>query len=251
VAAEPRAPDSSFWVEPEGLDGDTLRLTDEESHHLLRVFRAAPGALFQATDGRGMTFDCLLVSGARGRAVGRVTARRPGAGELPVPLCIMAGLPEPAAAEELVIRAVPLGATHILFFRAERSERWRPIPARLARLERLARAALKQSRRSRLPCIQFAAGPEEAIEAAPEGSRHVADPDGGSWSEVEVSGASGGAVLGVGPPGGLAEREKALFVRGGFSGICLGPSRLTTQDAASAMLALARERILWGWRGRD
>jgi 16S rRNA (uracil1498-N3)-methyltransferase len=251
VAGEPRPPDSAFWVEPAAVEGETLRLTPEESRHLLRVFRAGPGAPFEAVDGQGHAYQCVLVSTGREGAVGRVVACREEAGELPAALRVLAGMPAPAAAEELVERAVPLGASQIIFFPGEQGERWSPTPSRVARLDRVARAALKQSRRSRLPGIQFTAGPSQAIAAAPAGARYLADPGGGSWSERAPLRVLEGVALGIGPPGGWTETERALFGEFGYVSISLGPSRLTTQDSACAMLALARERILASGPDRD
>lgn len=251
MAGEPRAPDSLFWVEPDAVEGATLRLAPEESRHLIRVFRATPGAPFEAVDGRGRSFHCVLVSAGREGAVGRVLACQEEAGELPEPLCVLVGMPAPAAAEELVGRAVPLGTTRVVFFQAERGERWRASPSRVARFDRVARAALKQCRRSRLPSIQFAGSGAEGIAAATGGVRYLADPDGGSWSESVAPGVSQGVVLGVGPPGGLTEPERALFRSAGFIPISLGPTRLTTGDATAALLSLARERILAVGHGGD
>jgi len=251
VTDEPRPPDSPFWVEPDAVEGETLRLSPEESHHLLRVFRAAPGAPFEAVDGRGRSYQCVLLSAGRSGAVGRVVACREEAGELVAPLRVVTGMPSPAAAEELVGRAVPLGATQVVFYPAERAERWGATPARLARFGRIARAALKQCRRSRLPSIQFTETASEAIAAAPAGARYLADANGRPWSENASPGVSEGVALAVGPPGGLTGAERALFESAGYIRISLGPSRLTTQDAVSALLCLARERILASGPGRD
>jgi 16S rRNA (uracil1498-N3)-methyltransferase len=244
VAAEPRTPDSPLWVEPSAVAGETLRLDAEETHHLVHVFRAAPGSPFEAVDGRGRAYRCVLLSADRDGAVGRVLGCREGAGELPAPIWVMAGLPAPSAAEELVDRSVPLGASHLLFYPAARAMRWRATPTRVARFDRLARAALKQSRRSRLPCIQFPGSLEEAVAAAPAAGRYLADPDGRTWSESPSTGVLGGVALVVGPPGGLTGSERELLRESRFHPISLGPSRLATQDAALVLLSLARERIL-------
>jgi 16S rRNA (uracil1498-N3)-methyltransferase len=250
VEAEPRTPDSPFWVEADAVERDRLRLSAEESHHLLHVFRAAPGISFEAVDGAGHCYRCVLESTERGLAVARITVRRDEAGELPAAIRVLAGLPAPAAAEELVARAVPLGATQLHFFAAAQGGKAGRAASRMARFDRLARAALKQSRRSRLPRIQFHASLEEALPAVSERCRVLADPDGGSWSRTAPQGVLEGVAVAVGPPGGLAAPERASLLASGFVAISLGPSRLTTQDAAIALVALAREGILGAGTGR-
>lgn len=244
MAAERRTPDSPLWVEPSAVAGETLRLGPDESRHLLRVFRAVPGSPFEAVDGRGRAYRCVLLSADPQGAVGRVLDCREGAGELPVPIRLLAGMPASAAAEELIGRAVALGTTHLVFVPSAQSERWRVTPSRVARFDRVARAALKQSRRTRLPCIQLPGSLEEALSAVQEESRYLAEARGRSWSESAATGVLRGVALAVGPPGGLTGPERRLLESARFQPISLGPSRLTTQDAALALLSLAREGIL-------
>lgn len=250
MGAEPRTPDSPFWVEGDAVLGDRLRLSAEESHHLLHVFRAAPGTPFEAVDGEGHCYRCVLESTERDLAVGRIADRRDETGELPASIRVLAGLPAPAAAEELVARAVPLGATQLHFFAAVQGGK-AGRASRMARFDRLARAALKQSRRSRLPRIQLHASLEEALPAVSERCRVLADPEGVPWSRTAPQGVLEGVALAVGPPGGLAAPERATLLTSGFVAISLGPSRLTTQDAAIALLAVVREGILAAAAGRD
>ena len=246
MRSEPRGPDTPFCVEPDSVDGGSLRLSAEESHHLLHVFRAVPGTPFEAVDGEGRLYICEL-AGVEGRlATGRVLAVQEGAGELPGTLELIVGLPDFASAEALMTRAVPLGLHRIVFTQTEQSERWRATGARRGRLSRLARAAVKQSRRTRLPRIEFPDDLERAVEPGgdPGGRRFLADPSGRPWSEGVLSGVFKHATLAVGPPGGLSERERALFRERGFASISLGNNRLRTEDASCALLTLARDRIL-------
>jgi 16S rRNA (uracil1498-N3)-methyltransferase len=240
----PRNPDTLFWVEPDAVEGDRLTLAGDESHHLLRVHRVAPGAPFTAIDGGGVAYECVLESAERGVAVGRIARREPGMGEPPVPITLLVGLPDAGPTETVVEHAVPLGATAIDFFAAARSGRAPLAPARLERLLRIARAALKQSRRCRLPILRSSPSLEVALGSLEGGRRYVADPagrrptlEGGDRGQAPV-------ILAVGPPGDFDDAEKALLRRSDFSPISLVENRLTTETAAVAILALARNLFI-------
>jgi RsmE family RNA methyltransferase len=52
-------------------------------------------------------------------------------------------------------------------------------------------------------------------------------------------------LLVVGPPGGFTDAERNGLRSGGFHRISLGPSRLTSETAAVALLASARNLLLY------
>lgn len=237
---EPRRPDTIFWVEPSAVQGDLLTLDAEESHHLLRVHRADRGASFVAVDGVGGSYDCVLESVEKGIAIGRIAKTTAGLGEPPVPIRLLVGLPDPGPAETVVVHAVPLGASTIDFVACSRSGRPPLGAARLDRLARIARSALKQSRRSRLPALRSSPSLDQALAGLGETLRYVADPLGQGSFQAPEAGAESAVVLAVGPPGGFTESEGAMLRDQQFTPISLGNSRLSTETAAIALLALAR-----------
>ncbi len=241
---EPRRPDTIFWVEPSAVQGDMLTLDAEESHHLLRVHRADRGTPFLAVDGVGGSYDCVLETIDRGIAIGRVAKRSVKLGEPPAPIRLLVGLPDAGPAETVVVHAVPLGATMIDFVACARSGRPPLGGARLDRLIRIARSALKQSRRSCLPAIRSSATLDLALADLHATHRFVADPQGRGILELSPTG--GGerdVVLAVGPPGGFSEPEASLLRGREFTPISLGNSRLSTETAAIALLVSARNLL--------
>ena len=240
---KPRRPDTIFWVAPDAIRGDRLTLDREESHHLLHVHRAAPGTPFVAVDGVGGTYECLLESSDRRVAVGAIERRSSGQGELSVPITLVVGLPGAGPAETVVAHAVPLGALAIDFVACDRAGRQALESSRLERLSRVAVSALKQSRRSRLPAIRSSASLEAAIALLGDGPRYVADP--GTQSRIKsASGELQGSIsLAVGPPGGFTDEEGGRLLEAGFRPISLGGSRLTTETAAIALLAVVRNQL--------
>ena len=240
---KPRRPDTVFWVDPAAIRGNRLTLDREESHHLLHVHRAVPGAAFVAVDGAGGTYECLLESSDRGVAVGTVTRRSSGQGELPVPIALLVGLPDAGPAETVVAHAVPLGASAIDFVACARAGRPALGPAPLSRLSRIAVSSLKQSRRSRLPAIRSSASLEAALALLGDGPRFLADPESPSRLSPALGKLQGFISLAVGPPGGFTDEEVGVLRDAGFQSISLGDSRLTTETAAMAILAIARNYL--------
>ena len=240
---EARRPDTVFWVEADAVVDDRVTLSRDESHHLLDVFRASLGAPFEAVDGAGQSYACVLESAERGIAVGRVVEVTRERGELPSALILLVGLPDLGAAETVVAHAVPLGATLIDFIPCERSGRPALSPSRVERLGRIARSATKQSRRSRLAVILSSASLEEALRVAGTGPRFVADPGGSPLIPATHLPPQASITVAVGPPGGFTDDELARLERERFHRISLGPSRLTTETASIAMLSLARNSL--------
>lgn len=246
----PRRPDTLFWVERANVQRSFVTLDPEESHHLLRVHRAEPGAPFEATDGTGVLYRCRLLDASRSAARGEIVERVAGSGELPGTVRLIVGLPDLRAAESLIEHAVPLGASEIVFAACERSGPATLGEPKLERLRRLAVAGVKQSRRSLLPGISAAPTLAAALDgllgssgSEPPSVRLVADPSGPVSASELGAGAQSAVIAAVGPPGGFSDRETALLREAEFAPISLGTNRLTTETAALALLCEARNLL--------
>ena len=250
-----RTPDTAFWVDRADVDGVRLRLSASESRHLLRVFRAAPGTPFEAVDGEGILYRCVLETDSGGIAAGRIESRTEDAGELGVAITVLAGIPDLPQIETIVSLAVPLGATAIDFVATGHSGRGGLAEARLDRLARIARSALKQSRRTRLPALRSSRSLEEASQEIPADSmRLIADPRGeplrAEHAQAMAVGSQPHVIMAVGPPGGFLRQEGEFLAARTFRPISLGPSRLTTSAAVLALLGAARNLMLTTGLGR-
>ena len=245
VARDARHPDTPFWVDPAAVSGDRLVLDADESRHLLRVHRASIGAEFEAVDGQGHLYRCVLDSADDGIASGRIESRAENAGELSFELRLVIGMPDFGPIETVVEHAVPLGVASIDFAVCARSGREPLAENRLERLHRIARASLKQSRRTRLPELRSSASLEAAVATLGAADwRLVADSAGPSRIEVPPSRIQSVVALAVGPPGGFIDWELGVLRGAEFRPISLGPSRLTTETATLALTAIARNSLL-------
>jgi len=98
-------------------------------------------------------------------------------------------------------------------------------------------AALRQSRAAWRMAIHPALGLSDAMAAAREPVRWLADPEGEPPSGLFAT-AGGPAVAAIGPAPGFSEPERKALRGSGFTPVRLAARRLRTETAALAAAAL-------------
>lgn len=219
------------WLALETLPavGGAIEFGEDDSHYLRRVCRVKAGERITATDGAGSVAEIML--DGSGRELRGVVERRE-TRERGAEACVLCGAPEGERADWLIEKLAELGLAVFQPIDCERG-RWDKAGRRFERWQRLASAALRQSRQAfrmnvRNP-LSLAAALAELKQA---GSRWLADPAGrpaGSFA------APASPAIGViGPSGGFSEAEWSTLTAAGFEPICLSRSRLRTETAAIA-----------------
>lgn len=213
--------------------GTRVELAGPEAHYVARVCRARTGERLEATDGQGAraTLRLLEVRGVVAAEIEAVTRETPAR-----PAWLLCGAPEGERADWLVEKLAELGVARFQPVDTSRGS-WRRAAGRRERWERLAVAALRQSRRTHLMTVGDPLPLERAMEDLPPGGgRWLADVAGERIACGAVPEGSTGVAL-VGPAGGLDDGERAAAVRRGFVPILLSDGRLRTETAALAWAA--------------
>lgn len=219
-------------VPPAALDAGEVEIEGDAYRHLFRARRLEKGATLRLVDGAGR---------ARWGEVARLDGRR-------AFLAVGAPAPEnePVRRLELVVaslrreraswlveKATELGVAAVRFLGSERAPRAYG-EGTLERLDRVARAAVEQCHRSRLPEVTGVHGWDE-LPALVEGFEHrlALDPQGSAWATR----GQGPVVVLVGPEGGWSAAEKDALVHLGAALTALGPRVLRIETAALAAAA--------------
>jgi len=223
------------------VGGREVILPAQAGEHVARVLRmevGAPVVLFAGDD--GMEFDATLVSVGKREVVAAVGAGRVVANESPLSLTLAQGVARGEKMDLIVQKATELGVVRIVPLLTERSE----VKLDAARAEKrlqhwraVAASACEQSGRARLPYIE-AAQPLQAWLAslAEDGRERLALLPEGDRRAQSLK-LEHGALLVVGPEGGLGERDTTALSAAGFTGLRLGPRILRTETAGLAALA--------------
>ncbi|HET7664121.1 MAG TPA: 16S rRNA (uracil(1498)-N(3))-methyltransferase [Rhodanobacteraceae bacterium] len=218
-----------------------LTLPAAVARHAVRVLRLAVGQAVTLFNGDGCDY-AGGIEGVEGNTVKvRLHERRELANESPWPLTLVQCLAKGDKMDLVVQKATELGVSCIVPVLSERSEvRLDAARAdkRLKHWQAIVASACEQCGRARLPVIETPqplaqwlkhSGSSAALRLAlmPGEEKRVRDlimPD-------------DGAILVVGPEGGLGERDIAALTSADFSGLALGPRILRTETAGLAALA--------------
>ncbi|HTR96661.1 MAG TPA: RsmE family RNA methyltransferase [Candidatus Acidoferrales bacterium] len=222
-----------LWLPQLEAAGAEFEIAGDEAHYLARVVRARPGEHATATDGMGAlaTLEVLAL-----RATVRVRCVALRRVERGATLELWCGAPEGGRADWLVEKLAELGVAVLQPLDASRGA-WERAPARRERWERLALAALRQSRSPFRMEIRAPARLTSLVGNPGAPRRWVAAQDGEPAAGRLVRSA-GRSVAAVGPSSGFDGDELNLLRSNDFAPVSIGANRLRTETAALAIASI-------------
>lgn len=228
------------------VEGDRVYLPSEEIHHLVRVRRADPEMKFEALDGKGQVFTCLLKKEEEGNWFGQIEGVESGRGESPLQLTLALALVRKDLFEWACQKATELGVAQIWPLVTERTEIRlddRRTEKKVERWRRIVREAVKQSGRSIIPEVSYPMELEEALQVREEGSLLVLDEGSDQALKPVLQSLSQPIVIFVGPEGGWSPPERELFRFQQASFASLGNRILRAETAPLAILSILQYEL--------
>jgi 16S rRNA (uracil1498-N3)-methyltransferase len=241
-----------FLVEPALLDGGgpagprEIVLTGPEGRHAVSVRRLQPGEEVVLTDGagRGAHGEVAAVAGKDELTV-RVREMRTEPEPRPT-VTVVQALPKGDRGELAVETMTEAGVDAVLPWAAARCvTQWRGERGAksLAKWRSTAREAAKQARRLRFPTVGDLVTTRQLLPLlAAADFAAVLHEEGSVPLATAALPQSGSLLLVVGPEGGIAPEELALFAEAGASPHRLGPTVLRTSTAGVAAVSLLLAR---------
>jgi 16S rRNA (uracil1498-N3)-methyltransferase len=238
-----------FFAPPEKIDGATITLSKEETHHLARVLRLQAGQEALVFDGRGHEFRCVIFEVrsyyARLEIIEPLTPSR----ESDLDLTLAQGLAKGEKFDLIVQKATELGVSRIVALATEncdvRLDEQRSV-RRVERWRRISLEAIKQCGRSKLVDIDVPLGLEEFLEGDRAASSELLlfSEKGGTAIEEAVTGLEGKSVTAlIGPEGGWSPREFEMLDARNARAVSLGPRIIRAETAALVAIALIQHLL--------
>lgn len=243
------------WI-AEIWDEATATLVGSQAEHMIRVLRAQTGMEADVVAG-GKVFHSV-VAAISGNAPGEMPEVRFNLiaeveSEPAMPVTLVMSIYKFDHMEWAIEKATELGVAAIAPVIARRTEKHLAQGAakRMERWRRIAHEAAQQSRRSDVPLIHDAAKLSDRVKAASASRRIVlAEQERSATlrSALQQAIAAAGEKmpeleLAIGPEGGWAPEEEALFDAHGWQAVSLGPRILRAETAAIAALAVVASML--------
>ena len=219
--------------------GSRIRLPAAEASHA-RARRLRVGDLVALMDGSGRQARARVAALGGGRVelvVESLIAAAAADADAEPEMTLLVGAVRTERLSWLVEKATELGVRRIVLVRSARTQSFRASETVVSRLERVARAAAKQSEQERWPEILGPTAFAEALTHAASAQRFLLDLDGEDLP-ARIDGPR--AALLVGPEGGWTEEEREAARRSGWRPTRLPAGKLRTETAAVAAIVLLR-----------
>jgi 16S rRNA (uracil1498-N3)-methyltransferase len=231
-----------FFVPPDSLGGDTVRLEGEVAHQITRVLRMKPGDEVVLLDGLGWEYRVSLVSFGQEEVTGQLLEKRacPADPAHKVTLYLSL-LNKPDKFEWALQKCTELGAARFVPMIAERSVASAPGSGKMERWERIIQEAAEQSGRAILPSLEQTVSLGDALRTARADETCIAlmPALGADCSVRQALEASPKKVsLFIGPEGGFTEAELEQAQGAGVQLVTLGPRTLRAETAAVTALTV-------------
>jgi 16S rRNA (uracil1498-N3)-methyltransferase len=239
-----------FFARPEDVGEHELRLRGDEANHLARVLRLRPGAQVVVFNGRGHEYTAMVERLEPDGVVCRILRQAKVQLAQTVSITLGQGLPKAEKFAWLIQKTTELGVSEIVPLITERvvpQLSTHQAATKLARWEKLAREACKQSGRATVPRL-WPPTPLQTFFTSFQGSDlKLVLWEGEKTRPLSTILAASERVASVavviGPEGGLTLQEVAHAEAYGFLAVGLGQRILRTETAGLVAVALLQYQI--------
>ncbi len=232
------------WI-AEHWDEATATIEGAQAEHLARVLRAQPGMEADVVAG-GRVFHARVAAVTQSEVRFNLTSELVADPALPVTLVL--AIYKFDRMEWAIEKATELGVAAVAPVVSQRTEKHLAQAAekRAERWRRIVHEAAQQARRSDVPLIHDPVSLESRVRAASAAGRIVlAEQERTTTLRHAIDEAVAAAKdempaleIAIGPEGGWAAREEALFDANGWRAASLGPRIVRAETAAIAALAV-------------
>ena len=218
-------------------------LSEDASHHLIRVLRATEGDAVVLFNGQGQEAKAVLSLAHPKQSICQAQAPESINRESPARITVIQALCLGDKMDWVVQKACELGASQLVPVKTSRSQlklEADRASKRQAHWQRIADAAAAQCGRNQVMTVSPVTRFEESLSVVGS-TAWLLDP----FAEQSLSTAplTQDITIAIGPEAGWSDEEEALARRAGFQGVRCGPRILRTETAAAAVLTAIAVRL--------
>ena len=237
-----------FFIDKTQIDGEIIKITGEDSHHISRSLRMAVGEKITLTDNEAIEYDCTLEHFGDGYVLAKITEQRHSQSEPEIRVHLFQALPKGEKLDFIIQKSVECGVFDITPFESEHcivKVKGDSEDRKTDRRNKIALEAAKQCGRSVLPEVLPTVSFERMLEmtSASDLSLFCYEGD-GTVPLGEVIGQNRALIsknasisVVIGSEGGFSPAEAKLMKESGALMIGLGKRILRAETAAIMSLS--------------
>lgn len=235
-----------FFVKPEQVMGEEIKIAGADFKHLKNVLRMKPGEELTVSAGTGVKYRCILHDFSGQTAIASIQAQLQEDTELKSRIHLFQGLPKGDKFEWMIQKAVELGVHEIIPVETARCVAKidsQKVGRKVERWNAIAESAAKQSGRSFLPAVTSPIPFSDALKSAEKLDvlliPYELSSDMKATKEILSSIDSGMSVgIFIGPEGGFERSEIEMAIGCKAQPITLGKRILRTETAGLVILSI-------------
>lgn len=238
-----------FFVRREQIDGDRVRITGDDAHHISRSLRMAAGEHITVCDMQSKEYDCVLEHFDEDSVSALIVSSKESENEPACYVRLFQALPKGDKLDTVIQKAVECGVGEIIPFESERcivKIKSDAEEKKYQRRNRISAEAAKQCGRSSIPEVRKSVDFETMIDLASksdvclfcyEGDGTV--PLGKILTEIKEKYDKMPKTISliIGSEGGFSQLEAQRCVNAGMTPVGLGKRILRTETASGFALA--------------
>lgn len=236
-----------FLIEKHRIVDNRVQIEGQDARHIFRILRMKKGDRIALTDGNGMDYPGIILKASPNQIDLEIGSERPSETESFLKIRVCSGMLKHQKMDEIIKNLTQLGISEWVPFFCERSI---PHPEAKAlkknrdRWMTIAREAVKQCRRSRIPDIRYPVSFDTLLDMTRTETLKIAFWEGSNRSlkSLDPSFSTQGSQVSIliGPEGGFSDLEIKMARENGFTDYSLGPRILRAENASACACALVQ-----------
>ncbi|MBA1337155.1 MAG: 16S rRNA (uracil(1498)-N(3))-methyltransferase [Firmicutes bacterium] len=239
-----------FYVDKRDFDGKRVKISGEDVKHITKVLRLGVGDKVVLCDGDNSDYDGEIQKIIKDEIFVTVNNSRPTGTEAPIDITLFQAVPKSTKMDFIIQKGTELGVKRFVPVTTARTvvriESDKDEQRKIARWQRIALEAAKQSRRGIIPEVTGTVSFQTALDMMKECDLPILPYVGErSRSLRSISCADGLKTIAVfvGPEGGFEEKEVEQARNRGIITIKMGPRIFRTETAGMVLTAVLMYRF--------
>lgn len=234
---------AKFFVFNNLIKDDKVFIDGENVNHIINSLRCKIGEEIEISTGDGFDYLCKIEEISKDLVIAKIIDCFGNESEPNVKITLYQGLPKAEKMELIIQKCIELGIDEIVPINTDRTivKLAGKEEKKLARWNKIAEAAAKQSRRGKVPKVRPVINFSQAIQQASKNDINIIPYEKEEKNSIKniIKGFDGESIgIFIGPEGGFSEKEIEIAIKNNIKPITLGKRILRTETAGFITTAI-------------